>query len=218
MKAVGPFTQKLWETANPVYQQIISCQFVSELAAGTLSKNCFAHYLTQDVLYLKKDADALGNLSKLASCNEDRLFFEKLQNDGLEVEQIVREEYLTYYKLKEATNQSPAFADYSDFLILHSRESTYEVACAALLPCFWIYGAVGNSISAKNVANNPYQKFIDTYSSDVYEFYIRRFIEIVEKNSVFSGNKNKMIEAFVLSTQHELNVFQESMLLKNQES
>ncbi|MGQ1911302.1 TenA family protein [Marinifilum sp. RC60d5] len=218
MKAAGPFTQEIWEFANPICKQITSCPFVSELAAGTLSQACFAHYLTQDVLYLKKDAEALGNLCHLAITNEDKSFFKKLQTDGLEIEQIVREEYLSYYKLKEVNNQSPAFADYSDFLLKHSQESTYEVACAALLPCFWIYAAVGSSISEQNVDHNPYQKFIDTYVGEEYEFYTNQFIEIVERNSVFSGNKNKMIEAFVLATQHELNVFQESMLFNNQES
>ncbi|WP_321308711.1 hypothetical protein [Marinifilum fragile] len=60
MQSVGTFAKELWEAAFPVYQQLTSCRFVTELAAGTLAKESFSHYLTQDILYLKKDAEALG--------------------------------------------------------------------------------------------------------------------------------------------------------------
>jgi len=210
MKAAGLFTQQLWEAVDPIYQQIVSCRFVRDLAAGTLSKERFAHYLTQDILYLNKDAEALGNVSRRAQNNEESLFFRRLQEDGLEVEYVLRNEYLRYFNLQAATTQSKAFEDYSKFLLKHSLNSAYEVACAALLPCFWIYGAVGDVISEANTVNNPYQKFTDTYAGEEYEFYTRRFIEIVEENLVKTKLKTEMMEAFVQAAKHELNVFEEA--------
>ena len=212
MKTRGLFTQQVWELVHPTFQEITSCRFVCELADGSLPKSCFAHYLTQDVLYLIKDAEALGNLSKRATMAEDQLFFEELRNDGLQVELLIREEYLGYYELQEATSQSKAFADYSDFLLRHSLESSYEVACAALLPCFWIYGAVCDFIIARMTQNNPYQKFISTYSGDEYYSYLNTFIEIVEQNFMNSCFREDMINVFIEASEHELRIFEESML------
>lgn len=211
MRAVGPFTQQLWDAALPAFKEIVSCRFVSELAAGTLSRDCFAHYLSQDILYLKKDADALGIVATKSRREEDAVFFKQLEQDGLEVEFVLRDEYLSHFNLQEAKEQSPAFADYSIFLLNHANNSPYEVACAALLPCFWIYGAVADTIVDRNVANNPYQKFIDTYAGDEYEQYTIRFLEIVEENSVNSDLKEEIIQVFVEACKHELAVFEESV-------
>ena len=105
MKATGVFTQQIWEAAYPVYQEILSCCFVRKLGAGTLSKANFAHYLTQDILYLKKDAEALGNLSKRAPNKEEQYFFCQLQQDGLAVEYVLQNEYLAHFNLQPACTQ-----------------------------------------------------------------------------------------------------------------
>ncbi|WP_282015964.1 TenA family protein [Marinifilum flexuosum] len=210
MQAVGTFTKELWEAAFPVYQKLISCRFVNELAAGTLSKESFSHYLTQDILYLKKDAEALGRVAARSKNDEDKDFFKSLEKDGLEVEFVLRNEYLNHFNLQEAKNQSKAFADYSNFLLTHAQNSPLEVAYAALLPCFWIYGAVADTIIQKNVSNNPYQKFIDTYAGDEYQHYTQKFIEIVECNSVESRCEKQVKEAFLEACRHELAVFEES--------
>lgn len=210
MRVLGTFTEDLWEVAFPVYQQLISCRFVSELASGTLSKESFSHYLTQDILYLKKDAEALGMVAERSKNDADRDFFKNLEKDGLEVEFVLRDEYLRHFNLQEVGIQSKAFADYSNFLLTHAQNSPLEVAYAALLPCFWIYGAVADTIIQKNVSNNPYQKFIDTYAGDEYQYYTQKFIEIVESNSVESEHKEQVKEAFVEACKHELAVFEES--------
>ncbi|PXY02455.1 transcriptional regulator [Marinifilum breve] len=210
MQAVGTFTKELWEAAFPVYQELISCRFVTGLAAGTLSKESFSHYLTQDILYLKMDAEALGRVAVRSKNDEDKDFFKSLEMDGLEVEFVLRDEYLRHFNLQEARVQSKAFADYSTFLLNHAKNSPLEVAYAALLPCFWIYGAVADTIIQKNVSNNPYQKFIDTYAGDEYQCYTQKFIEIVECNSIESEYKEQVKEAFVQACKHELAVFEES--------
>ncbi|WP_321282279.1 TenA family protein [Marinifilum fragile] len=210
MQAVGIFTKELWKAAFSVYQQLISCCFVNELATGTLRKESFSHYLTQDILYLKKDAEALGMVAARSQNDTNRDFFKRLEKDGLEVEFVLRDEYLKHFNLQEAKVQSKAFADYSNFLLDHAKNSPLEVAYAALLPCFWIYGAVADTIIQKNVSNNPYQKFIDTYAGDEYVYYTQRFIEIVESNAVESGYKEQVKEVFIEACQYELAVFEES--------
>ncbi|WP_421919630.1 TenA family protein [Marinifilum sp.] len=210
MQAIGKFTRELWESAFPVYQQLVSCRFVTELSAGTLAKESFAHYLTQDILYLNKDAEALGMLAKRSKNDTYRDYFKSLEKDGLEVEFVLRNEYLQHFNLQEAKMQSKAFADYSNFLVNHAKNSPLEIAYAALLPCFWMYGAVADSIIHKNIGNNPYQKFIDTYAGDEYQYYTHKFIELVERSSANSQYQEQMKEVFIEACRHELAVFEES--------
>lgn len=213
MKAEGKYTQELWLEAQDVYQKILSCKFVKQLADGSLCKESFGHYLTQDVLYLLKDAEALGNVGERSKNEEEKTFFLALKEDGLAVEQVLREEYLRYFNLQPATIQSSAFKAYSDFLLYHSQHSSYECACVALLPCFWIYGEVADEISKHVLANNVYQKFIDTYAGDEYDDYTKKFIQIVENLAKESNNFDEMKRVFLQACEFEYLVFDEAISL-----
>jgi len=211
MEAAGPFTQKLWDSSLPVFNQIVTCEFLKKLTDGSLDKESFAHFLTQDIIYLQKDADALGRLAKRSDSEDDKAFFSALEQDGLEIEFILQDEYLTYYQLEAATSQSPAFEAYSAFLLKHSQESTYENAVIALLPCFWLYSSMRIHTIDKVTGNNPYQKFIDTYAGDEYREYTKRFLQIVEKHAVNCENEKAAIEIFKQGMQYELNLFIEAI-------
>jgi thiaminase/transcriptional activator TenA len=210
MEAAGSFTQKLWDSSLTIFNQIVGCDFLRKLTDGSLDKESFAHFLTQDILYLKKDADALGRLAKRADCEKEKKFFSELEHDGLEIEFILQDEYLTYYQLEAATSQSPAFEAYSEFLMKHSQESIYGNAIIALLPCFWLYSSMRIHTTDKMVDNNPYQKFIDTYAGDEYREYTKRFLQIVEKYGINCQNKATAIEIFKQGMQYELNLFVEA--------
>lgn len=212
MKAAGIFTKKLWETALPIYNQIINCDFVKQLATGTLKKECFAHYLSQDVLYIKDDALAFGKVKNKAPNEVEKQFFHLLQQDGLEMENILQQEYLDYFQISVAKKKSNAIQAYTDFLLQHSEKSAYSVGISALLPCFWVYSQVGKTIAKISNPENPYQKWIATYMGDAYAEYTRKFIEIVELNakSADEQTKQKMLEVFVKATEYELLFFEES--------
>ena len=212
IKSEGQFTGALWEAIEPVFTKIINHPFVIQLAQGTLSKQSFAHYLSQDILYLKYDNLALKILSEKAHTEKERLFFSKLSEDGLAVEFALQNNFLKYFNIKQAKERSGVIKNYTDFLIFHTKNSPYEVVSAALLPCFWVYGMVGKVISEKSVDDNIYQKWIDTYKDEEFEAFIIRFIKIVERLSANIGNdlKEEMKNAFVRATKFELAFFEES--------
>ncbi|WP_319576548.1 hypothetical protein [uncultured Desulfobacter sp.] len=62
-------------------------------------------------------------------------------------------------------------------------------------------------------ADNEYQMWIDTYHSEEYEQYTQRFIDIVERLSSGADEElhQEMLKAFTLSTQYELDFFEEVM-------
>ena len=79
------------------------------------------------------------------------------------------------------------------------------VLLAALLPCFWIYWDVGNTIARKTVPNNPYQAWIDTYSDDGYGDAVKRVIAATDRAAAgtTAAVRARMMTAFIRSTQWE---------------
>ena len=216
MEATGKFTQGIWKDISIIYNDILNSKFVSGLASGLLAEESFKHYLSQDILYIQKDTIALELMSKRAINKMEKDFFLKMSKDCMEIENILHNEFLCYFQIKEAKEQSPAFAAYSNFLIEQATYAEYPVAVAALLPCFWVYGKVGNHILKTQSSDNKYQKFIDTYSGDEYIDYTRQFISIAELHGQNADNllKQEITNAFITSSKHELFVFEESTKLE----
>lgn len=210
--AQGDFTQRLWEATVPVFHQIINSRFILGLVNASLPKESFAHYLSQDVLYLRQDNEALAFLSERSAVEIERGFFRQLAKDGIAVEQVMQNEYIDYFDIQEAKEQSPVFCEYGSFLLHSSQNSPYPVALAALLPCFWLYGEVGQHVITHQVANNPYQRFIDTYAGEDYDWVTVLFIQLLEKygQQASESMKKKMKEAFLQSVQFEYLVFEEA--------
>ena len=101
---------------------------------------------------------------------------------------------------------------YGRFLLDVAQNSPYPVALAALLPCFWLYGEVGQHVTTYQVANNPYQKFINTYAGEAYDRVTVQFIQLLEKygQQASVSTKEKMKEAFLQSARFEYLVFEEA--------
>ncbi len=212
MKQQGAFTEKLWTVIQPVYQQIINCQFIKRLADGTLPFEWFAHYLSQDVLYIIDDSRALAVVAGRAENPDETYFFLQLAKDGLDIERALHNDYILMLKIPEAKEKSPAFKAYSDFLTDNAFNAPYPVAATALLPCFWVYYNTMEHVYNNSVENNPYKKWIDAYSGGEYRRYTENFIKIVENLAQKSDSeiREQMISVFVEGTKHELRVFEES--------
>ncbi len=213
MDAVGPFTYKLWSAIQPAYRQIVSCPFLLKLSDGTLPLKCFKHYMAQDILYIIDDARALAITAARAENTDDMYFLLQLAKDGLDIERQLHNEMVRYFGIETISVKSPAFRAYTEFLFYHAWHSPYPVALASLLPCFWVYYNAGNQMKKYVTPDNPYQKWLNTYSDDIYSQYVERFVQMTEKEGrqVHSAIQEQMINAFIEGTLHELRVFEEAM-------
>ncbi len=216
MKPEGEFTRQLWDSIQTIYLDLINHPFVNQLAKGTLPNKNFAHYLAQDILYIRDDYMTLLNLSEKVIKPIDQAFFKSLALDGIAIEQELHNHFLKHFKVEEAKEKSPVIAEYTRFLIDHSENSSYSVTAASLLPCFWVYNMVGKQIINNASENNIYQKWIDTYKDDAYEIFTKTFIQTVEYfgNNTSANEKKLMQDVFVQSTKFELRFFEESILIK----
>jgi thiaminase/transcriptional activator TenA len=97
---------------------------------------------------------------------------------------------------------SPTCSHYVSYLLSTAHNAPYEVAVAALLPCFWIYGEVGKHLLSIAAADNPYQAWIDTYADEAFEQGIRKVIAITDAaaDATTPLIKEQMFEAFERAT------------------
>jgi len=213
MESAGQFTRQLWENIQPVYHKIIGCSYIKRLTDGTLPHEWFANYLSQDVLYIIDDSRALAVIAARAANPDEMYFFLQLAKDGLDIERALHDNYMRLFNIYEAKEKTPGFKAYADFLIDNAFNSSYPVAATSLLPCFWVYYKTGEHVFKNSVENNPYRKWIDTYSGGDYRLYTEKFIQIVENlgQKADSFTREQMAYSFAEGTKYELKVFEEAV-------
>jgi thiaminase/transcriptional activator TenA len=215
----GPYTETLWNGIEDIMADIFNHPFCTSLADGTLPKVCFKHYISQDILYIEKDAKAFAIISEKSRNSRESSFFRNMAKDGLETERILHKELLPLFQGSRPGQMSKICREYSSFLVHTALKEDYSTGVAALLPCFWVYRETGLHISNKSVKNNPYQKWLDTYLAPVYGNYVKQYLEITEDvmNNATKSVKEKMIKAFKKSTIYENRFFSEAYNIeKNQ--
>jgi thiaminase/transcriptional activator TenA len=213
----GSNTASLWENAKDIIDKIFDHPFCRGLSDGTLPESCFKHYLAQDMLYIRQDARAFAILAGRAVSDEEFSFFLAMAKDGLDIERALHNELFPVFQIEKADKMSDTCRRYTAWLTEVSLSGAYSTATAALLPCFWVYHETGIRIRQNAVKNNPYQKWLDTYSGEEYGGYVEKYLHIVEnimKNSN-TTQKHEMINAFRKSTQYELDFFSEAWDIRN---
>ncbi|NIQ12753.1 MAG: thiaminase II, partial [Gammaproteobacteria bacterium] len=90
-------------------------------------------------------------------------------------------------------------------LIATSYQQPYEVSVAALLPCFWIYRDVGHHIYQRAEKENPYERWIATYSGDEFGEAVSQAIDITDQAAAEVDDKTRevMTEHFIKSSRLE---------------
>ncbi|MDR0217024.1 MAG: thiaminase II [Comamonas sp.] len=179
------FSQSLWQVNLPLFQSTLELPFNQELAAGTLSRERFCHYMIQDAHYLVAYGRALAVTAAKSDNAEGVVQFANAANEAVVVERSLHDGFMRDFGITPeqfaATPLTPACHHYTSFLVSTAWSMPYPVAVAALLPCFWIYAEVGREIHSRSVANNPYQPWVDTYASEEFHTAVRGVCATVDR-------------------------------------
>ncbi|TXK48049.1 thiaminase II [Pontibacter qinzhouensis] len=195
-----------WQAGNNTYQQITKMPFIQELVAGTLPQNKFAFYLGQDSLYLTQFGKALSLIAGRSLHAEQVLAFAQFAEGAIVVERALHASYFRKYNLSDTPAISPVCQHYTNYLLSQAALAQVEVAMAAVLPCFWIYKAVGDYIYQQpQVANNPYQEWINTYAGEEFGAIVQRAIMLCDEVAATCtpNQQQAMTTAFVTATKLE---------------
>ncbi|MEM9441615.1 MAG: thiaminase II [Pseudomonadota bacterium] len=200
------FSKDAWARIEPTYQKILAMPFNQELAAGSLSRERFTHYMLQDAHYLVHFGKALAVTGSRAPEPDAMIQFTHSAESCVIVERALHEGFFKDFGISAttaaATQPSPTCSHYISYLLATAYNAPYEVSVAALLPCFWIYGEVGKHLLGIAVDNNPYQAWIDTYADEAFEQGIKRVIAIADSSAADTTPqiRDQMLKAFERAT------------------
>jgi thiaminase/transcriptional activator TenA len=192
--------------------KIYALPFNQELALGTLALEKFIFYLSQDALYLTDFSKALAlTATRLPHDHQTELFIQ-LALDAIKAERELHANILKKYasSMPKVSEPSPFCFMYTNYLLRMATTAEVEVAVASLSPCFWVYQQVGQKACAKKIAHNPYQAWIDLYSSTEFDHSVDSLIVILNElaeNATLNTQK-KMLSAFRRATQCEWQFWQ----------
>ncbi|MGL4832250.1 MAG: TenA family protein, partial [Propionibacteriaceae bacterium] len=161
------FTDDAWAATATIREAISSQPFVTALGDGTLSLERFTYYMAQDALYLVEYSRALAQLAAKATTPEAAVFWAESSRNA-----IIAERELHAGRLGEldAGAMAPTCQAYTSYLLGLAGTAPYAVTAAGVLPCFWIYQAVGEELLAHagGLQQHPYGDWIGVYGDEAF--------------------------------------------------
>lgn len=207
------WSQQAWQAALPVYEQIIEHPYIRTLAAGTLARHKFLSYLRQDSLYLASYTQVLLHIAQRLQNPQHKAAFEMFAHAGMKVEKSLHEVFLQG-DIPALRQIEPACKAYCE-LQQSQAEAPVELEVVSILPCFWVYQKVGETIireSAPLLEKNPYRQWIGTYGAPAFQEDTRIAIAISDELAAATDEqtRRRMTEIFVEGTKAELAMWEEA--------
>ena len=195
-----------WKKADSIYAEIIRMPFITELMEGSLAREKFKFYISQDSHYLENFGRTLSLIAARAHRKDHVLDFIRFAEGAMVVESALHAGYFDQLGIAEKPPLSPTCHHYNSFLASTAAMAQVETAIAAVLPCFWIYKEAGDHIlKHQNKNGNPYQEWIDTYAGEEFGILVKKAIQICDEAAVLCTpeQQNVMTEAFLTACRLE---------------
>lgn len=210
--AEGSFAVLLHAEAAADLDAIYGLGFIRGLAEGTLPESEFAYYLAQDAIYLNGYSRVLARASALAPTEAEQLFWARSAQQCLEVESELHRSWLSTRMV--LPDLGPVTKAYVDHLVAASASGSYAVLVAAVLPCFWLYAEVGETLHAEFLAagapeGHPYAEWLRTYADEGFAEATRQAIAITDAagRAASDAERSLMLTAFRQSCRYEVDFF-----------
>lgn len=214
------WSEYAWAEIRPIYQSIVEMPFITELMDGTLALNKFQFYITQDAGYLEHFGRALALIGARAHNIQDTLAFIRFAENAIMVENALHESYFNEFGITNIGRLEPTCHHYTHFLKSTAALEAVEIGMAAVLPCFWIYKAVGDHIyNNQQAADNRYQNWINTYAGEAFAVAVREAIAICDRaaSTAPPAIQQAMTEAFVTASRLEFEFWSSAYLIRKWE-
>ncbi len=200
------WSEQAWERVEPIYNKILTMPFNTELSNGTLPKEKFIFYLAQDAYYLLEFGRTLSAISGRMQNADLVMAFAGFSTGAIFAERSLHESYFVELGLPGEIQPTPSTLLYTSYILSQAAYANVEIAVAVVLPCFWIYKAVGDHIFARqNGKENPYKRWIDMYAGVEFAAAVEKAIDITDKLAIQASatTQQKMLNAFETATRLE---------------
>lgn len=211
------FSPLAFRTIDPIMKAIYHHDFTVELIDGILAREKFLYYMQQDSLYLVTFGRALALVGAKMTQPDDVALMLYFAEQGLLAERELHDFYFKEYQVTASDKKGPACFSYCAHLLERAALGTPAEGMAALLPCFWIYREVGNHIRKLADDDNPYFKWIESYSSDVYSITVDKAVALTDRLAAEAGEEERvrMLESFIASSRFEFCFWDDACRLKD---
>ncbi len=205
------FFESLREENHDLHDAALCHPVVRGIGDGTLDEGTFRFYVEQDYAFLRRYVRVLACAVDAAP---DLLTAEPLAallHGTLAVEiGALRELYSAFSGNPDELDMvrpAPTCQAYTDHLLARSADGNLCVILAAILPCQWGYGDIGQHLIARGLPDDPrYARWIEEYASEEYNNIVRSTVAAFddlasqEPNSV----RDRARSAFHISSHYEL--------------
>ena len=200
-----PFSDHLWQLAQPVWNAIERHPFLAELEAGTLPIQKFRYYIIQDYHYLggfgrsaaaalsaAPDTETARRLLRRVTTPVERPLHTRLF-DALDI---------TADDISD-TPPSPTNLAYQNHMEVEMRVGGMACGVAALLPCPRIYHEVGKILSEPD--HPVFSIWQSTYSEGLLEESTRAWSDLLDDLAQTAGPalRDRMTAAYLTSARYE---------------
>ena len=185
---------------DDIIEKIKKLPFITGLIDGTLSKEHFGKYVSQDIIYCQEYATSLNILSqRLKDYNQEYSeFFAQRSQSTRKYPSYYANSFLIPLKLTQTTQVSEACQKYINLERSKVENGTLPEALCACLPCFWIYSEIGRYIyqNYKTKDKNIYDRWNEENKGEKKErlnIYLAIVNEIAEK---FPESQEDMLKTY----------------------
>ena len=172
-------SQQCWRSVADWFEAICRHAFVEGLVDGSLPERVFVRYLVDDAHYLDRYARVLSVLASRAPDPAGTELLAASAVGAVAAERELHRAYLSPRGLDPDTSSvpeaSPTCVAYTGSLEAAAHSAPFDVALAAVLPCFRVYAEVGRHVLARRApGDHPYGAWIDTYAAPEFDAAVGR--------------------------------------------
>jgi thiaminase/transcriptional activator TenA len=179
------WSARLWDDIDATFEAILAHPFVTGLTDGTLDTEVFAHYVAQDVHYLRDYARALAIVGAKAPTLTDTAMFARHAADVLDVELSLHSTLLPALGLDPATvggaRVTPTTQAYTSYLLATAYGGSFAEGLAAILPCYWIYARVGTALLERGSPDPRFQSWINSYGGEEFAATVDQVLALADQ-------------------------------------
>jgi thiaminase/transcriptional activator TenA len=206
---VDSFSDELWDAGAGIYERIRALPFLTGLTDGTLPPAAFRHFVVQDAHYLRGYARALAVLAARAPEAADTVMFAEHAAGAIAAEQDMHAALAGALGLTAAqaaaTPVAPTTTAYTSYLLATCHGGSFAEGLGAVLPCYWIYARVGESLLSASSPDPLYARWIAMYGGDEFQAVVDAVLAVTDRIGPELGDveRVRVREHFVTTCRYE---------------
>jgi len=202
-------SQRLKDRGAASWAAAVAHPMVAEIGAGTLPRATFRFYFEQNLGYLHEYARAIALTIAGAPDRAAMSVLTRFLGQIVDVEIPANESFLTRLGGAPGTPAPllPTAYAYTRHLLDVCRQPNLAVALAALLPCQWSYGEIGQRLVQAPPADPIYADWIALFAGDGYDDLVTASTDLLDRCCT-PADQARAADAFDRSTRYEIAFWQ----------